>query len=352
MKTTLRNITLLAAILFSFTAFAQSNNLIVFSQDGYKFTLIVNGLRQNETPETNVKVTGLTAPNYKVRVIFADANLATIDQNIYMQWGGDDLHNKEISFAIENTKKGLKLRPQAPADLTTTTAPDQVVYVFNPNGNATQTGGFSTTTTTTTTGTSTTGTGASTTVIVPANNTSTTVNNGTGGTTSTTTTTTGTVDNANIGVNAGGVGVGINININDGMGGTSSSTTTTTTTTSSSTSTGTVVAEPQPQPVAVEQGCAFPMSSSDFAAAKKSVESKSFEDSKLTVAKQILNSNCMSSAQVKEIMMLFSFEETKLDWAKFAYGKTTDPNNYFKLNDGFTFETSIDDLNKYIESHK
>lgn len=94
------------------------------------------------------------------------------------------------------------------------------------------------------------------------------------------------------------------------------------------------------------------MSSSDFAAAKKSVQGQSFEDQKLKVAKQVLNTNCMSTSQVKEIMALFSFEDTKVDWAQFAYGKTTDPNNYFQLNDGFTYSDSVDKLNAYIESHK
>jgi hypothetical protein len=233
-------------------------------------------------------------------------------------------------------------------------APNQVVYVYNPSGNATP---YGTTTTTTTGGTGmnvgitgpdgqtvgmnvgVTGTGMGN----PGNTTTTT----TGGSTTTTTTTTTT---GGPGMNMGVTGpdgqtVGVNINMT-GMGG-STTTTSQTTTTTTSTGGGTTTVVPAP----TGNGCAWPMSSSDFASAKQSVTSKSFEDSKLTVAKQILSSNCMSSAQVKEIMMLFSFEQTKLDWAKFAYGKTTDPNNYFKLNDGFTFETSIDELNEYIKSH-
>lgn len=341
-------------------AFAQANNLVVFSQDGYKFTLIVNGLRQNEKPETNVKVTGLTAMNYKVRVIFADANLAPIDQNVYMQYGGEDLHGKELICSIENTKKGLKLRPNSVADITTAAAPDQVVYQFNPGGNATQTGGYSTTTTTTTSGTTTTG-GTTETVNVnvggtPAGTSTTTTVSETpaaSSTTTTTTTTTGTTDNVNVNMGVPGATVGISINVNDGMGGTTTSSTTTTTTSSTTTTTGgttTTTAAPAPAPASSQ--CIYAMSSSDFANAKKSISGQSFEEGKLKVAKQVLNSNCMSCAQVKVIMAMFSFEETKLDWAKFAYGKTTDPQNYYQLNDGFSFSSSVDDLNEYIESHK
>jgi hypothetical protein len=350
MKNNLRNLALLAvALLSSFTAFAQANNLVVFSQDGDRFTLIVNGLRQNEKPETNVKVTGLIAPNYKVRVIFDNASLAPIDQNIYMMDGGENVTNKEITYMISNTKKGMKLKGQSVADITPQgpAAPGQVIYVFNPSGNATQ----YTTTTMTTSGTTTT-TGSDVIIADPnVGSSTTTVVTPAGGTSTTTTTTTGTTDNANVGMNVGGVGIGINVNINDGMGGTSSSTTTTTTTSSSTTTTGGTTTVNNNPPPASNQ-CAWPMSDGDFEKAKASVSNQSFKDEQLKVAKQILNTNCMSSAQVKEIMALFSFEDSKLDWAEYAYGKTTDPNNYYQLNDGFTFSDSVDKLNTYIESHK
>ncbi|CAN5186000.1 hypothetical protein BH09BAC5_BH09BAC5_26800 [soil metagenome] len=364
MKTKLRKISLLSAFILSASfVFAQTsnNNLVVFSQDGDKFSLIVNGLRQNEKPETNVKVTGLNAPNYKVRVIFENGNLAPIDQNVYMMDGGENVTNKEITYVISNGKKGMKLKGQSVADITPQGTPSegQVIYVFNPSGNANP---YSTTTTTTTSGTTTTtGTGMSTGVVVTDNTnqnggqTTTTVNDGMGGNTSTTTTTTttGTADNVNVGMNVGGVGVGININVNDGMGGTatSSSTTTTTTSSSSSTTSGTST-QPVTTTAPTTNQCIFPMSANEFSSAKKSVESKSFEEQKLKIAKQILNTNCMSTSQVKEIMAMFSFEDSKVDWAEFAYGKTTDPNNYYQLNDGFTFSGSVDKLNEYIESHK
>ena len=97
-------------------------------------------------------------------------------------------------------------------------------------------------------------------------------------------------------------------------------------------------------------GCSWPMSNQDFAGVKNSISSKSFEDSKLTMAKQVINSNCLFSQQVKEIMMLFSFEDTKLDLAKYAYGFTFDLGNYYKVNDALDFESSIDELNAYIKS--
>jgi hypothetical protein len=58
----------------------------------------------------------------------------------------------------------------------------------------------------------------------------------------------------------------------------------------------------------------------------------------------------LSTDQIIEIVNLFSFEENKLDYAKFAYSKCVDKNNYFIVNDAFSFSSSTDELTEYIES--
>lgn len=96
--------------------------------------------------------------------------------------------------------------------------------------------------------------------------------------------------------------------------------------------------------------CSLPMSKPDFATAKRSIASKSFEDSKLSAARQLIHSNCLLSSQVIAIMQLFDLEDTKLGLAKYAYAYTYDLGNYYEVNDAFEYESSIDDLNKYIHS--
>lgn len=332
-------------------AFAQNNNMVIFSEGGERFTLILNGIRQNATPETNVKVTGLNAPNYKVKIIFESKALFDLDQNIYLQWGGESTaSNTEYTYSIVNKKGKYKIRPVSAAPINTSApaAPNQTVVVYTTTDAVVPT---NTTTTTTATGTET--NGATVTTNVDGQT--------TGGTVTTTTTTTGTTtpagENVSLGVNVNGMGVNMNVNINDGTGVTGTQTTTTTTsTTYSSTVTTTggtsTTATATPVATSTSTGCVSGMSSSDFESAKSSIKSKSFEDSKMTMAKQVIKNNCLTTAQVKEIMEIFSFEETKLDLAKFAYDRTVDPNNYYKLNDAFTFESTIEELDKYIESHK
>jgi hypothetical protein len=100
--------------------------------------------------------------------------------------------------------------------------------------------------------------------------------------------------------------------------------------------------------VAPAGNCAFPMRDSDFSGAKSSVSKQSFDDNKLKIAKQIVGSNCLTSAQVKELVGLMTYENNKVELAKHCYKFTYDPNNYFMVYDAFTYKSSTDELSKFI----
>jgi hypothetical protein len=150
--------------------------------------------------------------------------------------------------------------------------------------------------------------------------------------------------NVNVDMDMGGMGVDMNVNVNETYSETHTTTTTTTTTAG------------QPDHYVMPGysgpiGCPWPMDEGQFANAQRSVSSKDFEDSKLTVAKQITGANCLTADQVRRIMDEFDFEDSKLEYAKFAYNKTYDIGNYYMLNDSFDFESSIDELNEYINGY-
>ncbi len=96
-------------------------------------------------------------------------------------------------------------------------------------------------------------------------------------------------------------------------------------------------------------GCPMPMNSNDFNTAKESIKSKSFESTKLEIAKQITDANCFTAQQIKEMVQLFDFESTKLEYAKYAFSHCYDKNNYYKVNDAFTFEASMTELSSYVK---
>ena len=314
---TLQLMTLVMLLLFQgIPAFSQNSNAILFTENGEKFTAILNGLRQNDKPETNVKITGLNANFYKLTVIFADAALGQKKFNMGIDPG------TETTYVIKkNNKNEYVLRPMSmvPIAEAPPVPAGTAVNVYNPNaepypGETTVT--EQTTVTTTTTG-------------MPATGIS-------------------------MGVNVNETGGNVSMNVSGFDNTTVTQQTITTTTTSTSTSSS---SPPPPPPSYVPGysgaiGCPVPMSRGDFDSMKGSISSKSFEESKLTLAKQVINSNCLLSEQVREIMQLFTFEESKLDYAKYAYGRTYDIGNYYKVNDAFTFESSIDDLNSYISSYR
>jgi hypothetical protein len=49
-----------------------------------------------------------------------------------------------------------------------------------------------------------------------------------------------------------------------------------------------------------------------------------------------------------QIAGISDFEEDKLEIAKYAYGSTLDVGNYFRVNDAFDFESTIEELDTYI----
>jgi hypothetical protein len=92
------------------------------------------------------------------------------------------------------------------------------------------------------------------------------------------------------------------------------------------------------------------MSTVDFVEAKSSIHSKSFEKDKVTLAKQIIRNSCITSDQVGDLLKMFSFDKDRVEIAKFAYEFVYDQNKYYKVNDAFQYSSSIDELNRFINS--
>ena len=95
-----------------------------------------------------------------------------------------------------------------------------------------------------------------------------------------------------------------------------------------------------------------PMSDRMFMSAKETIRRESFDKDKLMVAKQVVANNKFYSSQVKELVQLFSFDDAKLELAKFAYARTFDRNNYFILYDVFAFRRSKEELINYTQQNR
>jgi hypothetical protein len=292
-------------------SFAQGC-LTIFSEDGDRFYLILNGVRQNNAPQTNVRIDGLLNEFYNAKIIFEDQSKTAITKNMPVkdatgQWA-------EMTYKLKRGKDGqLKLRYFSETPVPVNYAPPPGMYV----GHYVADGPGETITQTTTTVTQTNGTGANLNV------------NAAG---------------LNMSVNVNDADENVNMNINVGGGAVNRATTRTTTTTSYSTTSTTGTQNVSP----ARTGCAYPMAARDFNSAMATIKNTSFEETKLSTAKSIIGSNCLSTNQIVDICGLFSFEESKLDFAKAAYSRTTDPTNYFKVVNVFSFDASKTELNEFI----
>ncbi|WP_196886312.1 DUF4476 domain-containing protein [Aureivirga sp. CE67] len=102
----------------------------------------------------------------------------------------------------------------------------------------------------------------------------------------------------------------------------------------------------------VEEDVCTSMDADEFDTAIASIKSKSFADTKKKVAKQIIDHNCFDTNQVLQMLELFTFESGKLEMAKYMYSKTSDQKNYYKINDVFSFSSSIESLQNYIKKQQ
>lgn len=311
----IKKITLLAFLFISCFSFAQFGHLSIFSEDGDKFILILNGEQINDIPQSNLRVEDLNQPYYNAKIKFEDKTLAEITKNNLMLTDVDGVFS-DVTYKIKRdknnkTKAKLNYFSSIPVQPDFIPAPNvHVIHYGQPRTVA--------------------------------------INGGVSQTTTTTTTTQTDGMTMGVGMNVGGVNMGVTIN--DSMGGGTVTQTTTTTTSSSNHVSDTRHFEGERS----VRGCRgrLGMSGANFNAALSTIKKQSFEETRLKTAKQVINDNCLNVDQIIQIANTFSFEDNKLEFAKYAYDYCTEPKNYFKLNGIFSFSSNVDELSDYIQSRQ
>jgi hypothetical protein len=83
---------------------------------------------------------------------------------------------------------------------------------------------------------------------------------------------------------------------------------------------------------------------------KSIIGSKSFDSTRLTISKQAVSSSYLSTTQVKQLLSLLTFESSRLELAKAAFDRTVDRQNYYLTYTSFSFDSSVNELIRYIQS--
>lgn len=94
------------------------------------------------------------------------------------------------------------------------------------------------------------------------------------------------------------------------------------------------------------------MNDREFNDIKEQIRKEWFENNRLTSAKVIIDKNNFTTQQVNDLMLLFTFENNRLELAKYAYRKTVDKQSYFQVNDALTYSSSKDELARFIRESR
>lgn len=112
---------------------------------------------------------------------------------------------------------------------------------------------------------------------------------------------------------------------------------------------------PPPPPPAENLGpdvtCINPVNETDFKAIVLRIQAKTIEGTKLAIAKDIVEQNCFTSAQVKSLLDLFAVDDSRVQLGKLAWHHLNDPKNWSLVYDAFTYGEKIDELRTYVRSH-
>jgi hypothetical protein len=108
----MKKILLLGTILILAIFVNANNNLVIFTLESKPFYVVLNGIRQNYSPETNVKIKNLPGDFYRVKVVFEDSQFQDVEKTVnFLE------PNQEVSMELKLKKGQFKLRYAGARDL-------------------------------------------------------------------------------------------------------------------------------------------------------------------------------------------------------------------------------------------
>lgn len=92
------------------------------------------------------------------------------------------------------------------------------------------------------------------------------------------------------------------------------------------------------------------LSNQDFFAAQRVLDREAFDNARLLYAKRLADDSYFTSEQVKDLAKFFSFDNSRMEFVKYAYAKTVDKNNFSIVCNAFDSNYSKDQLMNFIRS--
>jgi len=100
-----------------------------------------------------------------------------------------------------------------------------------------------------------------------------------------------------------------------------------------------------------QKPCKTPIAAQSFQQKYIQIKNQQNDKKKLLIAKQLVRTDCFSSAQVKEIAALFQNDTERLDFAKSAFNSVVDKENFYDVYDAFVYYSMVFRLHEYVQNN-
>ncbi len=91
-----------------------------------------------------------------------------------------------------------------------------------------------------------------------------------------------------------------------------------------------------------------PMSPRDVADLAQALSRCQFDDQRLDIAHQALDRSSLRSAELAALVRTMSFDKSQKELAKFGYAHMSDPQNFYRVYDAFTFPLSAREVQREL----
>ncbi|MCC2545794.1 DUF4476 domain-containing protein [Hymenobacter sp. BT175] len=88
------------------------------------------------------------------------------------------------------------------------------------------------------------------------------------------------------------------------------------------------------------------MAPQDVDALLRTINNTPFDDTRLSIARQALSQTAIRTDDLRRLLTSFSFENKRVELAKYAYQHVADQQNFYRIYDVFSFQSSIQEIQR------
>ncbi|MBC5774500.1 DUF4476 domain-containing protein [Pontibacter sp. KCTC 32443] len=98
--------------------------------------------------------------------------------------------------------------------------------------------------------------------------------------------------------------------------------------------------------------CDYLMSREEVDKLADAMKNRSFESTKLTIAREALRNSSILAEDLKYILQQFDYESTRVEFAKYAYEYVCDRDRFYYVYDVLKFDSSVRELEEYTSRRR